>query len=306
MKESVSNNTMLDIDINKQETSTNDTDKSIQTIKTSNDIIKKTKTNIFSYTIVDKAQSKGLSQKKKPKLFETIAQPLIPEKTIPSTASVPIPQIEKQIPQKGNKPKFRDNYLDLLIISANKLLISNEITMDYLNTPTVNPKQLEVLNSTREDELQAYSKKCENPICAVVVENYLQMTKAKFNNGKLKSVFLCEQCYSAWVKGQYCFYCNIIYRDFSFNQQYYEKSKWIQCDYCQKWEHIQCEESKGIYTHIEELNNDMNFKYKCPLCRGYNKKSNKQSTGNDEISENNVLLRKKRNKSANDDDGYNE
>ena len=44
-----------------------------------------------------------------------------------------------------------------------------------------------------------------------------------------------------------------------------DSAKWVQCDFCQKWEHFDCELQKGKrYFTVQELNEVKN--YKCPMC----------------------------------------
>ena len=140
--------------------------------------------------------------------------------------------------------------------------------MDYLNSKT-EKFDLSLFESKN------YSKKCENKICAIIVDDPSKIYQSKFyacSSYKSQNLNLCEKCYEAYKKGNYCYYCNIVFRDFDFNTSYYDKKKWIQCDYCLRWEHMQCEEKKGKYNNIEQLALNPNFKYMCPFCRKDNDK----------------------------------
>ena len=164
--------------------------------------------------------------------------------------------------QKNQKLKDNNNYINLLISSFDKMMEKGEISLNYLNSPTLN------FNFENNSE-NNFSKKCENKICAIIVYDKNSIYHSKFignSSYKAQSIWLCEKCYNAFKLGNYCYYCNIIYRDFEFNTQYYDKKKWIQCDYCQRWQHIQCEEKKGKYSNVEELAMNPNFKYMCPFC----------------------------------------
>ena len=170
--------------------------------------------------------------------------------------------------EKKNLNQFKSNYLDLLIVSFDSQLEKGEITLDYLNSKT-EKFDLSLFESKN------YSKKCENKICAIIVDDPSKIYQSKFyacSSYKSQNLNLCEKCYEAYKKGNYCYYCNIIYRDFDFNTSYYDKKKWIQCDYCLRWEHMQCEEKKGKYNNIEQLALNPNFKYMCPFCRKDNDK----------------------------------
>ena len=172
--------------------------------------------------------------------------------------------------------KFKNNYLDLLITSLNKQLDNGNITLEYLNSPTL-PKLSEYSSETDEE---VFKKKCENKMCAVIVENTNDIYQAKFLQSlsfKSHIQWLCKKCFNAFEQGNYCYYCNIIYREFEFNQQYYDSKKWIQCDYCSGWQHVICDEKKGKFDSLEELAINPNFKYKCPLCRKESEKKRKRN-----------------------------
>ena len=44
-----------------------------------------------------------------------------------------------------------------------------------------------------------------------------------------------------------------------------DTAKWVECDFCKKWEHFDCELSKGKrYSTTQELNDVK--QYMCPIC----------------------------------------
>ncbi len=240
--------------------------------------------NLFQAT--KKSQRNQNVQKKKNQIFETHNKIEIP-KNKNENSQINIPKITRS----------KDNYIDLLISSFDKMIEKGEITLNYLNSP--------ILNLNYENIENNFSKKCENKICAIVVydENLIYHTKFVSNNSyKPQSIWLCEKCYNAFKLGNYCYYCNIIYRDFDFNTQYYDKKKWIQCDYCQRWQHIQCEEKKGKYNNVEELAMNPNFKYMCPFCRkehykfirDFNKNSKKKEYNKKNLDEFSFVKKKKK------------
>jgi hypothetical protein len=197
-------------------------------------------------------------------------------------------QNKKQQKEKKNLNQFKSNYLDLLIASFDSQLEKGEIALDYLNSKT-EKFDLSLF------ELKNYSKKCENKICAIIVDDPSKIYQSKFyacSSYKSQKLNLCEKCYEAYKKGNYCYYCNIVFRDFDFNTSYYDKKKWIQCDYCLRWEHMQCEEKKGKYNNIEQLALNPNFKYMCPFCRKDNDKIIKEYYNKNEKK----VLSKKRSK----------
>ena len=184
-------------------------------------------------------------------------------------------QVEKEEKNDKKRRTLPENYIHLLIGTLDKMMANGEISNEYLNSKTL-PKivlDFDIENYSDEEETERYTKKCENKMCAVNVENELDLFNARFNHSnsyKYENLKLCEKCYEAYKQESYCFYCNAIYRNFQFNEQYYDRKKWILCEYCEKWQHMQCEEKKGIYKNIEKLAMDKNFKYMCPFCRNEN------------------------------------
>ena len=180
------------------------------------------------------------------------------------------PQIKIQKELNITQNQFKTNYLDLLVSSLDSQFEKGEITLNYLNSKSI--KFDFDINSFKTNN---YSKKCENKICSIIVDDPSKIFPSKFyssNSYKSQILNLCEKCYIAFKKGNYCYYCNVIYRDFDFNTSYYDKKKWIQCDYCLRWEHMQCEEKKGKYYNVEQLALNPNFMYMCPFCRKENDK----------------------------------
>ena len=171
--------------------------------------------------------------------------------------------------------KEKENYINLLINTVNNLFSKGKITQEYLNSETLpkfdpNKFTLTLNNYSHNFSNNLFSKKCDNKICAYLADNSHKLFLAKFflsNSYKPKNLWLCEKCYKAYSLENYCYYCHVIYREYEHGTQYYDKKKCIQCDYCSKWIHMQCEEKKGKYQNIEELSMNNNFKYMCPFCR---------------------------------------
>jgi hypothetical protein len=201
---------------------------------------------------------------------------------------------------------IKDNYIDLLINSINHLFETGEITMEYINSKNhlkFDPQKLGLtLNTLSEDNDNNFSKKCENKICTFLADHPHKLFQAKFfasTSYKPKNLWLCEKCYKAYSSGNYCYYCHTVYREYEHGTQYYDRKKWIQCDYCQKWHHMQCEEKKGKYENIEELSLNTNFKYMCPFCRKDHESIMRQKHKNEKIKKNS-LLNIKRKSNSND------
>ncbi len=197
----------------------------------------------------------------------------------------------------------KDNYIHLLYNTIDHLFETGEITTDYLNSKNhtkFDPQQLGLtLNSLSEEkENNSFSKKCDNKICTFLADHPHKLFQAKFfasTSYKPKNLWLCEKCYKAYSSGNYCYYCHTVYREYEHGTQYYDRKKWIQCDYCQKWHHMQCEEKKGKYDNIEELSLNTNFKYMCPFCRKDHESIMRQKHKNEKIKKNSLLNLKRKN-----------
>ena len=194
--------------------------------------------------------------------------------------------------KKENREK--NNYINLLINSVNNLFSKGEISQEYLNSetrPKFDQKKFSLtLNNLTENSENTFSKKCDNKVCTYLADDPHKLFQAKFflsNSYKPKNVWLCEKCYKAYSLENYCYYCHVIYREYEHGTQYYDRKKWIQCDYCFKWHHMQCEEKKGKYENIEELSMNNNFKYMCPFCRKEHESIMRQKHKNEKMKKNN-------------------
>ena len=195
----------------------------------------------------------------------------------------------------------KDNYIYLLINSINNLIENGEINLEYINNVKASNfdsiKFSLALNNLSEDKENYFSKKCDNKICTFLADHPHKLFKAKFfgcTSHKPKNIYLCEKCYKAYKAGSYCYYCNTVYREYEQGTQYYDKKKWIQCYYCHKWQHMQCEEKKGKYENIEELTLNANFKYMCPFCRKEHECLMRQKHKDEKIRKNSLLSNKRK------------
>ena len=223
-----------------------------------------------------------------------------------SESPVKSTQEDCKIIQKENNnhenSHIKENYIDLLINSIDELFKSGEITKEYLNSTNhikFDPQQLGLtLSNISEESNNTFSKKCDNKVCTFLADHPHKLFQAKFfasTSYKPKNLWLCEKCYKAYSSGNYCYYCHTVYREYEHGTQYYDRKKWIQCDYCQKWIHMQCEEKKGKYENIEELSLNTNFKYMCPFCRKDHESIMRQKHKNEKLKKKNFLnIKKKR------------
>ena len=208
-----------------------------------------------------------------------------------------INQIPSSIPQEKTIPKSNISYL---ITTVTNLLNEGKITMDYLKSKTEHKsnginnnsinsdyscsspsiKSVESIsksNKSKNNYLNEntnsknnYPKKngnilpdgsqCENPLCRYVFNSNKEKIKVRIKGLKAQDKKLCKKCCEAVEKGHFCYYCNSIYRD-----ELTDTAKWVECDFCKKWEHFDCELTKGKkYSTMEELTDVK--QYMCPIC----------------------------------------
>ena len=142
------------------------------------------------------------------------------------------------------KPK---SYISYLINTIDNLFKEKKLSFKYLkekNEPKI----------------------CENPLCKNIVSSNKEKIKTVIKGLKTQEKILCDNCINAVEKCQFCFYCNLIYRE-----KLSDTAVWIECDYCHKWEHFDCELQKGKrYFKKEDLQKVKN--YMCPFCLYKNNK----------------------------------
>lgn len=193
----------------------------------------------------------------------------------------------------SNSLKIKENYLELLVNSALKL-VEKGFKINKLKSLKSKPKKslgLKAKSNVKSSETENLKKeendyispelnsslppgdstsfnfKCGNKICPVIITKKSNLFHATFNSTN-KSLWLCSLCYQAFKNGQYCFYCGVIYRKYKGTKGFNNHKTWIGCEFCNNWEHVQCEEANGVYHNLSKIiKKDKNFKYKCPMCR---------------------------------------
>ena len=232
--------------------------------------------------------------------------------------NVSTPKNQNNPSANSEKTKIKP-YINLLITTVTNLLNEGKITMKYLKEKTenkLNGKKSNGINSSEQsyspsiktlgsssrsnkekkniiyDNQSNYNKKggntvenfhCENPLCKNAFNSNKEKTKIKIKGLKIQEKKLCKKCCDSVEKEHFCYYCNTIYRDDKI-----DNAKWIECDFCGKWEHFDCEISKGKrYANVQELNDAK--QYMCPCC--VNKRV--EQTNND-IKLQKKLINKKR------------
>jgi hypothetical protein len=188
-------------------------------------------------------------------------------------------------------------YINLLINTVNNLMKEGKITMKYLkektehksnhinvntnrnstdsSSPSIQPitsnkkpsnEKLSNINSIHENG------QCENPLCKNIFASNKDKFKTKIKGLKVQEKNFCKKCCDAVEKGHFCYYCNAIYRD-----DMTDNAKWVECDFCKKWEHFDCELQKGKrYSTKQELDDVKH--YMCPICT--NKKNGEKNMDN--------------------------
>ena len=172
-------------------------------------------------------------------------------------------------------------YINLLINTVKNLMNEGKITMKYLKEKTehklnninsnYNRNSPDSSSSPSLPTMTSYKKinninniqengQCENPLCKYIFNSNKDKYKTKIKGLKNQEKNLCKKCCDAVEKGHFCYYCNAIYRD-----DMTDSAKWVECDFCKKWEHFDCELMKGKrYTTVQELNDVKH--YMCPIC----------------------------------------
>lgn len=175
-------------------------------------------------------------------------------------------------------------YVNLLVNTVNNLFKDGKITkkfleektepkissvgssseLSYLSTQTHINSGIIKHNSFYENSQSNYSvtdnEQCENPLCKHPFSSSKEKVKVKIRGLKTQEKYLCQKCSDAVEKENFCYYCNAIYRD-----DMTDGAVWVQCDYCKKWEHFECELNKGKrYSTTQELKDVKH--YMCPIC----------------------------------------
>ena len=160
---------------------------------------------------------------------------------------------------------FKECYIDLLITSATQL-INNGLDVSALS----NKKQTPSLYYSSDNDNNNNTNephKCDNKLCPVIFNKHNTSNIATMKSLNNKTIYLCINCFQAFQKEQYCYYCGIIYREYRGKKGFNDNKTWIGCDYCSNWEHVKCEETKGLFKNLSILIRDKQFKYRCPFCR---------------------------------------
>ncbi len=189
-------------------------------------------------------------------------------------------------------------YINLLINTVNNLLKEGKITLKYLKEKTEHKTNHTNINNNKNstdssssptiptitsnkkpsnEKLNNISNmhengQCENPLCKYIFVSNKDKFKTKIKGLKIQEKNLCKKCCDAVEKGHFCYYCNAIYRD-----DMTDNAKWVECDFCKKWEHFDCELQKGKrYSTKQELEDVKH--YMCPICT--NKKNGEKNMDN--------------------------
>ena len=211
-------------------------------------------------------------------------EPPINVPTTPENKIIPKNQNTNSANQEKQKAK---PYINFLINTVTNLMNEGKITMKYLKEKTELKSSHSNCNNNRNSPdyssspslptMSSYKRsnneklnnikntpnengQCENPLCKYIFNSNKDKFKTKIKGLKTQEKNLCKKCCDAVEKGHFCFYCNAIYRD-----DMTDSAKWVECDYCKKWEHFDCELQKGKkYSTVQELNDVKH--YMCPIC----------------------------------------
>ncbi|CAD8067210.1 unnamed protein product [Paramecium sonneborni] len=117
---------------------------------------------------------------------------------------------------------------------------------------------------TVEDDEPQQVQKCHNQKC-----NNKGDRKAKSKKGD--SIQFCEKCLRLYTRGNYCDFCEQLYSNGANDQ---DEQEWIQCDICEKWNHLNCEAKFRNQNIREETENKV---YHCLNCSKTIKKQQQQT-----------------------------
>ena len=201
------------------------------------------------------------------------------------TAQDNINNLKNQSSNSASQEKQKNKpYINLLLNTVNNLMKEGKITMKYLkekpdhksvnsncnnnrNSPETTSSQTMLSYKNAKTEKQNNTNnnqhengQCENPLCKYIFNSNKDKFNIKIKGLKTQTKNLCKKCSDSVENGHFCYYCNAIYRD-----DMTDSAKWVQCDFCQKWEHFDCELQKGRrYSTQQELTEVKH--YKCPIC----------------------------------------
>ena len=162
----------------------------------------------------------------------------------------------------------------------NKNLSDNSSTNNVNTNRKVNSKKHQNTSGTNNSysndithQKQNHSNdKCENDFCQNIFNSNKEKFKTKIKGLKVQEKNLCKSCSKALEEGHFCYYCNVIYRD-----GVPDPKNWVECDFCDGWEHINCEIEKGKkYKEVKDLIDEKH--YMCPIC--VNKRNNQKNIEN--------------------------
>lgn len=203
------------------------------------------------------------------------------------------PSFKHKTKPKNDNTETKENYIDILISAAMNLINNHNISQSYLSNESRSQfseenddnnislkstsEHVNVSNSSSNSQLI----KCKNSLCT----NYINIYSM--------SIY-CKECDVDYVKGNYCYYCKRLY---STRHSKYINSEWVECYYCNKHNHIQCEMESGNYVNISKMVLHKGFKYMCPQCRKNKQKkrgnnSNVIKKNEGELSNNNNKTKK--------------
>lgn len=76
---------------------------------------------------------------------------------------------------------------------------------------------------------------------------------------------LCQECIAAKSNNQFCEYCGIIYKENKVDNAWVDGQDWVQCDECNRWNHVECAVG-ALGISREELDCE-DIEYYCKACK---------------------------------------
>ncbi|CAK87266.1 unnamed protein product (macronuclear) [Paramecium tetraurelia] len=154
------------------------------------------------------------------------------------------------------------NALDMLQ-NSNSLSdnIKTEGSIRNQDSQSSSPTQIYKLKKKWHDSTVVKQKQLQQQISCQ--NNNCQNKRKNLNETQIKgkTVLLCNRCLSNFHSNNYCEFCIQIY-DPNLGYEMDDK-QWIMCEKCNRWNHVECEQSQGKQNLIKITHHT---KYRCSQC----------------------------------------
>ncbi|CAD8185343.1 unnamed protein product [Paramecium pentaurelia] len=180
---------------------------------------------------------------------------------------------------------INSNAIDILqnsnSLSENmNLEVSHKNQDSQISSPTqiyLTKKKWQDRSNVKQKQLQQLIS-CQNNNCQNKRKN-LNETQIKG-----KTLLLCNSCLYNYNSNNYCEYCIQIY-DPNIGYEMDDK-QWIMCEKCNRWNHVECEQTQGKQNLIKIT---YNTKYRCSQCHKNKKQQAKYKIHKDTFQDQELI-----------------